>query len=205
MNSPSLSLFLSCFLDVCACVYVCVCVWDTVHENRVGVRAIWFIPSLNLCRLHAHPHITATSVYGKFGSQVLPCPVFTQLIYFSPCWLIGLPFSSAWAVSDSRLLPSRSVILTQVSASASPSTHTHTQIFTDHGSHDLTAFPLLSVRLILLLWFLRYSPPLPFRVFFFSISEEDRVAQAHVFVLLCLLFLLSPRSFCVSINIASSV
>ena len=37
-------------------------------------------------------------------------------------------------------------------------THTHTQIITDHGSHDLTAFPLLSVRLILLLWFLQHSP-----------------------------------------------
>lgn len=110
--------------------------------------------------------------------------MFTQLIYFSPFRLIGLPFGSAWAVSDSHLLPGRSVILTQVSASAGQwlarPLHTHTQIVTDHGSHDLTAFPLLSVRLILLLWFLQHSPPLPFCFFFFffSISEENGVAQA---------------------------
>lgn len=87
--------------------------------------------------------------------------------------LLGYTWLLLWAVSDSTLLPGRSqsfspkCLSLQAAAWPSPFRNTHIQIVMVCRSHDLTAFPFLSVRLILLLWFFHHFPP---HCFYFPLS-----------------------------------
>lgn len=84
----------------------------------------------------------------------------------------GYTWLLIWAVSDSTVLPGRSQSFSPMclpiqavdwpSPSRNRHTHTHLTVMV-HRSHDLTAFPFLSVRLILLLCFFHPVPTRPFR------------------------------------------
>lgn len=204
MNNPSLSL--SFYLSVCVCLFVC----DTVHENRVGVRAIRFIPSLDLCRLHAHFHIRATSVYGKLAPKCRRVPCSHNSFIFP------LSDLSAYLLVQPELLvihicfpadqsSSPKCLLLQASDWPGPSTHTLRLLRTMGPMTSLHSRSSLSG------WFcycgFSSTHHLSLSVFFFSLflKKTELLRQCfHPPLLLDIFPALSPL-FCVSINIVSSV